>query len=287
MTAQAPFSMSLKAHIKTLAQEQHLPPQLILQNFMIERFLERLANSPYRPHVIIKGGFLIASMVGIGARTTMDLDATLKRLPATPESLREMITAILAVPLEDGVSFDFRSLSPIREHDDYPGFRVALVAHLGQLTVPLKLDFTVGDKITPRAITYRYKLLMENRMLSLLAYNLSTLLAEKLETILSRGDQNTRLRDFYDITLLAALPNLNPPQLAQALLATTQKRGSHTLLPQFSEILESIRKSPIMQQRWENYQRTASYAAAIPFPDTCLAIEQLITLLKPYIETLQ
>lgn len=283
MTTPDPHSMRLKAHLKTLAQEQHLPPQLVLQNFMIERFLERLAHSPYRSHVIIKGGFLIASMVGIASRTTMDLDATLKRLPATPETLQEMISTILSTPVEDGVSFESRTLSPIREHDDYPGFRVALIAHLGHLAVPLKVDLTVGDKITPRAITYRYKLLMEDRTLSLLAYNLSTLLAEKLETIISRGDQNTRPRDFYDITLLAPLPNLNPPQLAQALLATAQKRGSLNLLPQANQILETIRNSPTMRQRWENYQRTASYAQHLSFVDACSAIHRLMESILPHL----
>lgn len=198
-------AMQLKDLIKNLAREKHISAQLILQNYMLERFLERLSLSPYRKNYIIKGGFLIASMVGLDTRATMDMDATIKCYPVKEDTIRKMIEEILGVFVEDTITFSLNSIHEIRENDDYPGYRVSLSAKYEGMTVPLKLDITSGDKITPKEIEYSYKLMWENRSISVLAYNLSTIIAEKLETILSRADQNTRPRDYYDVYILTKL----------------------------------------------------------------------------------
>ena len=250
-------AMQLKALIKNLAKEKCISAQLVLQNYMLERFLERISLSSYRDNYIIKGGFLIASMVGLDTRATMDMDATIKGYPVKEDSIRKMIEEMLGIPIEDGITFRLQSIHEIREDDEYSGYRASLIAEYGRMAVPLKLDITSGDKITPREIEYSYKLMWENRSISILAYNLSTILAEKLETILSRADQNTRPRDYYDVYILTKLQgeNIDAKSLSLALSATAEKRGSAHLLSQFWDILSTVKSSSIMKSRWENYQK--------------------------------
>lgn len=194
--------MQLKAIVKNIAKEKNISAALVLQNYMLERFLERVSLSRYRENYIIKGGFLIASMVGLNSRATMDMDATIKGYPVDENTIQKMIEEIISIPVDDSILFRLKSIKEIREGDEYTGYRVALSADYEKMAVPLKLDITTGDKITPSEIEFSYKLMMEERSISVLAYNLSTILAEKLETIISRGDQNTRPRDYYDVFIL-------------------------------------------------------------------------------------
>ena len=271
-------AMQLKALIKNLAKEKCISAQLVLQNYMLERFLERISLSSYRDNYIIKGGFLIASMVGLDTRATMDMDATIKGYPVKEDSIRKMIEEILGIPIEDGITFRLQSIHEIREDDEYSGYRASLIAEYGRMAVPLKLDITSGDKITPREIEYSYKLMWENRSISILAYNLSTILAEKLETILSRADQNTRPRDYYDVYILTKLQgeNIDDKTLSLAFSATAEKRGSAHLLSQFRDILSTVKSSSIMKIRWENYQKDFDYAKGIEFEECCNAISTLL-----------
>lgn len=156
-------AMQLKAIMKKLAKENQISAQLVLQNYMLERFLERVSLSPYRDNYIIKGGFLISSMVGLNSRATMDMDATIKGYPVTQDAVQKMIEQILTVPVDDDITFTFKSIGEIREGDEYTGYRVALTADFPPMAVPLKLDITTGDKITPREIQYDYKLMLEDR----------------------------------------------------------------------------------------------------------------------------
>lgn len=224
--------MQLKAIMKKLAKENQISAQLVLQNYMLERFLERVSLSPYRDNYIIKGGFLISSMVGLNSRATMDMDATIKGYPVTQDAVQKMIEQILTVPVDDDITFTFKSIGEIREGDEYTGYRVALTADFPPMAVPLKLDITTGDKITPREIQYDYKLMLEDRHIQVMAYNLATILAEKLETVISRSDQNTRPRDYYDVYILTKLQaeNIDFPALGAALMATASKRGSDSIL---------------------------------------------------------
>ena len=267
-------AMQLKAIIKNIAKNKKISAALVLQNYMLERFLERVSLSKYRDNYIIKGGFLIASMVGLDSRATMDMDATIKGYPVNEETIQKMIEEIISVPAEDDISFRFKSIGVIREGDEYTGYRVALSADYEKMAVPLKLDITTGDKITPREIEYSYKLMLEDRSISVLAYNLSTILAEKLETVISRGDQNTRPRDYYDVFILTKLQaeNINIESLNAALLATSEKRGSTELMKQYSDIMQVVRNSDVMKRQWEDYRKEFDYAAGIGFEETCDAV---------------
>ena len=266
--------MQLKAIIKNIAKNKNISTALVLQNYMLERFLERVSLSRYHDNYIIKGGFLIASMVGLDSRATMDMDATIKGYPVNEEAIRKMVADIIAVPVEDAIHFCLKSVREIREGDEYTGYRVALTADYEKMAVPLKLDITTGDKITPREIEYSYKLMMEDRSIRVLAYNLSTILAEKLETVVSRGDQNTRPRDYYDIYILSKLQaeNIDVDSLKAALSATTAKRGSSELMMQYAEIMRTVKSSDVMKRQWDNYRKDFDYAAGIEFEETCDAV---------------
>lgn len=271
-------AMQLKAIIKNLAKEKHISAQLVMQNFMLERLLERISISKYQQNFILKGGFLIAAMVGLDTRATMDMDATIKGLPVNEQTVREIFGEVCKIELGDDVTFSFRSIEEIREGDVYTGYRVSLSANYPPMAVPLKLDITTGDKITPKEIEYQFKLLLEDRSISVLAYNLETIMAEKLETVISRGDQNTRPRDYYDIYILAKLQyaNIEPDALKAALNATTQKRGSSAVIKEYRSIMNTVKKSEVMQRQWKNYQKDFEYAADIVFEDACDVVVALM-----------
>ena len=275
-------AMQLKAILKNLAKEKNVSAQLVLQNYMLERLLERISVSPYHDNFILKGGFLIAAMVGLDTRTTMDMDATIKGYPVNEETIRKMFEEICSIELEDDVVFSFRSIGEIREGDEYTGYRVALTAEFSPMAVPLKLDITTGDKITPKEIEYSFKLLLEDRSISVLAYNLETILAEKLETVISRSVQNTRPRDYYDIYILMKLQshNIDISSLRSALDATAQKRGSQDLVKNYAKRMETVKSSEFMQTQWKTYQTEYEYADDILFDDTCDTVISVMNSLK-------
>lgn len=267
-------AMQLKAIIKNIAKEKSISAQLVLQNFMMERLLERISVSSYRDHFILKGGFLIAAMVGLDTRATMDMDATIKGIPLSEQTLKNMFFEICKIELQDDVSFSFLGINEIREGDEYGGYRVALSANFPPMAVPLKLDITTGDKITPREISYDYQLMLEDRSIRVLAYNIETVLAEKLETIISRSDQNTRPRDFYDVYVLQKLQsqNIKMDLLKEAIVATSEKRSTQHIILNYKDIISIIRESSVMRQRWESYQRDFDYAKDIQFEEVCDAV---------------
>lgn len=273
-------AMQLKAVIKNISKDKHISAQLVMQNFMLERLLERISVSKYRQNFILKGGFLIAAMVGLDTRATMDMDATIKGWPVNEESIKNMFLDICKIDLQDDVTFEFKKIGEIREGYDYTGYRVSLSANYPPMAVPLKLDITTGDKITPREIEYRFKLLLEDREIPVLAYNLETVMAQKLETVVSRGDQNTRPRDYYDIYILAKMQykNIETEYLRAALDATSKKRGSSEILKEYKNIIDIVRNSDVMIKQWRTYQRDFEYATDISFDEVCDAVVRMMDL---------
>ena len=256
--------MQLKAFIKKKAEEKNISAQLVMQNYMLERLLERISLSTYKNNFILKGGFLISVIVGLDTRATMDLDTTIKGFTLTHESIRRIFKEICAVEIEDD--------------DDYPGIRVSLKANYPPISVPLTVDVTTGDIITPKEIEYTFKLLFDDRTLSILAYNLETVLAEKIETVLSRSIANTRPRDFYDIHIIFALRGneCDKTILKRALEQTSAKRGSSQVMQNYVEIIEEIRDNPQMQNLWKKYQKNFDYAKDITFEDTCNSVKYIM-----------
>ena len=222
----------LKDLIRNLSREKSADAQILMRNYMMERFLERISLSEYRDKFILKGGMLVAAMVGLDARSTMDLDATIKGANVNVEDIENLISSIVTVPIDDGVKFQLKSISEIMDEAEYPGIRVSMSTTFDGVVTPLKIDISTGDAITPREVRYSFKLMLEDRSIDIWAYNLETVLAEKLETIITRTTTNTRMRDFYDIYILEQLhgTTLNPKILHDALLATAHKRGSEKYL---------------------------------------------------------
>lgn len=271
-------AMQLKAAISKMAKEKHIPAQLVMQNYMLERLLKRIAHSRYQGNFILKGGLLIASMVGLHSRATMDMDATIRNHPVNENSIKKMFEEIVSIPIDDDITFSFQEVGEIRKNDAYGGYRISLTANFLPMKVPLKLDITTGDKITPKAVEYKYPMMFNDGTLEIFAYNLETILAEKLETVISRGDQNTRPRDFYDIFILSKLKGdqINWTILRQAVSETAQKRNSGMLMPQYQSILEQIISSPTMDRHWKTYQRDYEYAREVEFASTCETILRLM-----------
>lgn len=271
-------AMQLKAYVKNLAKEKKISAQIVLQNYMLERLLERISVSEYRDNFILKGGFLLAAMVGLDTRATMDMDATIKGLPVTKEAISQMFIDICQIHIEDDIRFEFSGIEDIREDDEYSGFRMSLSGNYPPMAVPLKIDITTGDKITPREMIYTFNLMFEERSINVLAYTLETILAEKLETIISRGDQNTRPRDFYDVYILNTLQkkNIDNQILKEAFAATVKKRGTEHIVTNYKEIIETVLKSSVMKDQWVRYQKEFDYAKDIRFEDTCKVANELM-----------
>lgn len=271
-------AMQLKAMIKKIAIRKNISPQLAMQNYMLERILTRIEKSPYQKNFIVKGGFLIGSMVGIDSRTTMDLDTTITGFSLTYENLRELFEEICKMDVDDDMQFSIESISEIRENDDYPGLRIALKANYEKMRVPLTIDVTTGDVITPAAVVSGIPTMFDEGILKVYSYNLETILAEKIETIISRTEANTRPRDFYDIYLLTRLrlDECNASILKLALERTSAKRGSIDVIRQWKTIIPKIESSEFLRSNWEKYCRTNAFADGISYVQICESVKKLM-----------
>lgn len=267
----------LKDLIRNMAREKGINAQILLRNYMLERLLERIALSEFSNNFILKGGMLVAAVVGIDIRSTIDMDATIKSYPLSLETVQDIFTSILSVPVDDGVTIVLENTEEIRDEADYSGVRVSLEARFGGARIPLKVDITAGDVITPREVVYRFNLLLENRSIDILAYNIETVIAEKLETILVRGIANSRMRDFYDLYILLKLrgQTIDAETLANAVNATAQRRGTHGLLPEGKTILQETLADKNMHQSWVRYQKKYTYADDISWGEVKDAVFML------------
>ena len=262
----------LKDLIRNLAKEKSADAQILMRNYMMERFLERISLSEYRDNFILKGGMLVAAMVGLDARSTMDLDATVRGASVNVEDIENLMSSIIAVPIEDGVEFQVKSISEIMDEAEYPGIRVSMATVFDGVVTPLKIDISTGDVITPRAVRYSFRLMLEERSIDIWAYNLETVLAEKLETMIARTITNTRMRDFYDLYILEQLHgrSLDSDILRHALLVTARKRGTERRLKEAKEVFSEVENSHAMQALWSAYRRKFSYAADLEWNTVCM-----------------
>lgn len=268
----------IKGRIKSVAKQNNADARTLMRIYMMERFLERLAQSEYRDNFIIKGGILVTAMIGVAHRSTMDIDTSMKNLNLSAEDALRVVNQVKDIDLEDGVSFDVKDVSNIMDEMEYPGIRITMNANVGKLITPLKIDISTGDVITPRAIEFNYDLLLEDRSISLWSYNLETILAEKLQTVLARGILNTRMRDFYDIRMLLDTyeDKVNKAVLKDAFAATCKKRGTDHLQEQAEEIIKIIEANEQLQVLWRAYQKKYSYAADIDYASVISGVRKLM-----------
>lgn len=271
-------STQLKALIRNISKEKSIEAEIILRNFMLERLLERISVSEFRDKFILKGGMLVAAMVGIDTRSTMDMDATIRGIELSEESLKEVLDIILNCPVDDGVTMTLKGFENIRDEAEYPGIRVSIEAVLDKTRQIMKVDITTGDIITPRAIEYSFNILFEDRTISILAYNLETVLAEKLETILSRSTASTRMRDYYDVYILTTLreKDISWDLFENAFMRTAERRGSYNRLHETGhENVEEIEKSYVLSQLWVRYQNKNSYASDLSWKQIIDSVKKL------------
>ena len=270
-------AMSLKARIKNYARENKIAAQVVLQNYMFERFLARLSRSEYKDKFVIKGGMLIAAIVGLDTRSTMDLDTTLKNLPLTKDEILKAVDTIRRIDLGDDVSFEIISIEPIRDDDPYGGYCVRIDAFYDTIKMALSVDISTGDVITPSAILYEFNGIFEEDLkIELWGYNIETVLAEKVETILRRGVFNTRPRDYYDVYILSTTQQYDRLLFEEALAATADYRGSTNSIMDRAGIMERISKSEDLQGMWEKYRTRFAYAESIGYEDIIRALNDLL-----------
>jgi hypothetical protein len=269
-------SRQLKDKVRNMARGDSAKAQLLIRNYGMERFLERVSLSEHRDNFILKGGMLVSAMVGLENRATMDIDTSIRNMPLDTIAAKAMVEEIIAVPVDDNIRFEINDFGTIMDDAEYSGVRISLNAFLDATRIPLKIDISTGDAITPAAVNYQYKLMFEERYITLWAYNLETVLAEKIETVLSRSVLNTRLRDFYDLYVLQDTGlEIDKATLAAALTATARKRGSEQALALYERTLDEIRISPLMREQWERYQGKNNYAAGIVWDDVISDIRAL------------
>ena len=258
---------SIKGKIRSLAEKKNLKSQEVLQIYFFERFLERLFTSNYKNNFVIKGGFLISSLIGIENRTTMDMDTTIKGIPLKEEKIKEIVDEIINIDVDDGIKFEIKDISYIREEDEYENFRISLIANVGKTKNPIKLDLTTGDAITPREIEYTYPCIFSKENIKIMAYPLETILAEKFETIIRRNITTTRMRDFYDLYTLYKLKKdeIKYEILKEAIERTSKKRGSQEIMKDSEEIIEDIKNDSYLRSLWDVYLSENKYIGDLTF----------------------
>ena len=272
----------LKAWIKNMSAKVDVNENIILQNYMLERLLERISVSKYKYKFVLKGGMLITAIVGIDMRNTLDMDATIRGFDLEKDNLENILNEIFNIDLGDGVTFELKNIKEIRQEDEYGGYRVAIEAKFDKLVVPMKLDITTGDVITPKEVNYKFDLMFENRSIEILAYNMETVIADKFETIISRNVDTTRARDFYDIYILwtTQQQNFNKKVLGQAIVKKFEYRESMDKLKNIDEIMEVIKENDALKEHWKNYQSKFSYAEDISYEDTIRVLNEIVKLLR-------
>ncbi len=275
-------SDKLKSIISKKAQGNSDISQKFYQLFYFERILERISISNYRGQIILKGGLLLTSIIGDDERTTKDMDATLKGIPLTKTNVEKVFDEILNIDIDDGVTFQIISIKDIRIEDEYGGFRLNILSKLDNNKTYITVELTTGDIITPREMKYNYNSIFEEKKIPIMSYTLETILAEKFQTIVTRGLLNTRLKDFYDIYILinTKMDQLNKNNLIKAIQNTFKRRETNFDIEQFNDIVSDLIEDNNMNNLWNEYVLKNPYAKNINFNDTIKAIKEIIDILE-------
>jgi len=270
-------AQQLKALVRNLSKGNSIKAQEIMRSYATERFLERVSLSRYYESIVLKGGVLIAAMVGIDSRFTMDIDTTIRNLTLSEESAAAIVDDIISIPLDDGISFLVKEVRTIMDDADYPGIRVLLEAELERIRIPLKIDISANDVITPATEPFAIKLMFEDRSFTVTAYNLETVLAEKMQTVVARSVANTRMRDFYDLYILERTCDINPETLREAFDKTSSKRNTKTDRSAIAEILQTIETNQRMIKLWSSYRSKYEYANHVEWEDAMSALSRIFS----------
>lgn len=269
------IDMSIKAKIKNVAKETGVSHQEVLQMYLFEHFLLRLSKSDYRKNFILKGGGILAQIFGEWQRTTRDLDATIKGISLNKQDISKIIKEIISININDEIVFTLSDVDDIRQDDIYSGIRVSINAKLGTINENISIDMTTGDIITPRAITFGYQMMFEDSVIKVFAYNVETIIAEKFETIITRGSLTTRAKDFYDIYMLVKIGKYDKDILKQAIKRTFKRRNTELDIDMAESIIEELKSNKNILDLWQKYQKTYKYAENISIFDI---VKSLLTI---------
>ena len=274
-------SRQLTDLIKNKARNLGLDAQLLLKRYFMEQMLARIAQSEYKTNFILKGGLLISSLLGLSSRTTQDIDVSIINKPLSIDEIKQVMTNICKIDLSDNIRYELTDVQEIREEFEYPGIRLSFKYYMDTISDSLKMDITTGDTITPKEITYGYKLLLEDKVINLCSYPIETIIAEKIESILSRNILGTRMRDYYDIYMLERLfkDRINKENQKKALLNTCAKRNTENVLTNSSDIIVDIENDWGQQNLWKNYASKNTYVGNVSFEDTIKSIKSLLKLI--------
>lgn len=254
---------------KELAKASGLTQLELYQRFMFERILERISVSKYNENFILKGGLLLSAMLGIKSRSTRDMDISIKGIDVSKEKMVQVLNEILSLDIGDGVKFEMINISDIRADDEYGGNKYHLVGRLENLKVALEIDISTGDEITPKELNYEYISIFEDKKIYIDTYNIETILAEKIETILRRGKYNARMKDYYDVYffLTKLKDEIDTNIFIKALKNTITRRDSLSYLKDYKKILEDLIENDRINKNWNSYRDKTKYADKIEFKD--------------------
>lgn len=268
-----------KAKIRNLAKQKQVSPQVLMQEVALDEIVDRISRSPYREQLILKGGFLIASMIGIDTRSTRDLDTSVRGLPVTKDEMLKVFNTIVKMNETDGdVTLRITKIDEIRSGDNYEGFRIHLEAKIFASVIDTKIDISTGDVITPHEVSWYHHTIFNDQKVMVMAYNMETILAEKIEGIVARQEQTTRMKDYYDLYLFDKVrrEQINFTMLETAINATAKLRGTDYLLPKYHEIIREVSNSKVLAERWKKYSLANAYSQEISYQETCDAALDLI-----------
>ena len=278
-------SRQLKDKVSNLSGNDSKKAQTLIRKYMMERFLARISHSKYKNNFILKGGMLVSALVGVESRATMDIDTTVRMLPLTKDNAIEVIAEIMKIDLDDDIFYEIKKVEDIMEEHDYSGVRFTILVTLEKLRDTIKIDISTGDEITPSAIEFFYPMMFDDERINIWSYNLETMLAEKLETVIARSTLNTRMRDFYDIHILWSekANMINIETLRRAIINVARKRETLELFDTMDEILDDIVESDYLRNNWNNYRKGSYYVGDLEWSDV---LETTVNILKNEIGSL-
>lgn len=275
-------SRQLTDLIKNKAHSLGLDAQLLLKRYFMEQMLVRISRSRYRNNFILKGGLLISSLTGLTTRTTKDIDVSIINNPLSKTDIEKMMLDICKIEVDDNIKFELLSMEDIREEFDYPGIRLSFKVYMDKIVDALKMDITTGDVITPKEITYGYKTILDEKIINICSYPIETILAEKIQSILSKNILSTRMRDYYDVYMLENIfrDRIDLDIQKEALFNTCKKRNSENDLVNAREILGNIRNDFGQKHMWDSYVSKNTYATGVQFEQTIKSIFNILKLLN-------
>lgn len=269
---------SLRAICQKLSKETGLSFNAIQTHYFLESILKKVSESDESENFIFKGGFLLANVIGIRQRNTVDIDFLIKRFALTEENILQKFKKILQSGNDNGITYEIQKIEEIRKEDEYGGFRITILCRLENIRQMIPLDIATGDPITPSEISYEYKSIFSDSFFEIYAYNIETMLAEKIQTLYQRGIFNSRSKDFYDIYILYYLKKaeINFKNLKEACQNTFKHRNTDFSIDNILNVLADLKVEKDLKIRWSSYQKRFSYAEEINFDEVINTVIEVV-----------